>query len=126
MIHFNFPPDVIRAFTQGDCNFLAWTLHAKYGYPLVHFFDEGDPYWWTHFACELPDRAVFDIKGIYSFEAAQHLWGDILVGDSPAVFACADTVRVNPRQFPSYDLDQYAEQVHLAVSAQIVKRLINA
>lgn len=68
---FNFTPDVIEAFTQGDCWVLSLAL-ADHGYPVVT--SSFGAHWWNHAANMLPSGHIVDITGIHEAKDWSHHW----------------------------------------------------
>jgi hypothetical protein len=66
---FGFEPDIIEAFTNGDCWALAIELSRQSGYPVVTMSTEDDRGEWCHVGVELPNENVLDARGEYEVEA---------------------------------------------------------
>lgn len=70
MIYFNFPEHIIEQYTYGDCWLLSNALNKLGGYDRIIAYTseptEATDFVWGHAANILQDKAVVDIKGIYS------------------------------------------------------------
>lgn len=73
----DFPFEVIRAFTLGDCHVLARAL-SKHGYPIVLVSTttakKNDDAWWVHALNELPDGRFVDITGLHTADDLFDRW----------------------------------------------------
>ncbi len=71
---FEFPAEVVEAFTDGDCALLAVALHDLTGYPLVTASSELDDRQWYHAGVLLPSGGVLDIRGVSSVTVWLEFW----------------------------------------------------
>lgn len=93
-VRFNHPREVEQAYTQGDCWYLAETIHDLAGYPLVTAQWDEEPmavyyaatgkWWrspggsyWAHAANRLPDGRILDIQGIWKEEDWLSHWHNL-------------------------------------------------
>lgn len=73
---FDFSPEAVEAFTEGDCWLLAIKLNALTGLGIItaSASDACDDSWY-HAANLLPDGTVIDIAGIWSAKEWLSHWG---------------------------------------------------
>lgn len=78
-ITFNFSPDVVEAFTFGDCWVLAQAIERATGYPLVSATYGKD--FWIHVGNRLPSGLILDIEGTHAETGWLECWREILGDD---------------------------------------------
>jgi len=78
MSGFDFPERVVKAYTEGDCGYLATAMHAVSGFPIVTASIDV-PGEWLHAGVLTPEGTVLDIEGTHSVED----WLDKWLGDEP-------------------------------------------
>lgn len=108
---FQFPAEVIEAFTFGDCWHLARTLTTLTGYPVVafHHFDFGKDLW-AHAANRLPDGRIVDIEGIWSEKDWIEQWSEVVDADFETAYARDWTLPDWDKELASCDFElQYPE-----------------
>lgn len=76
---FSFDPDVVQAFTEGDCAHLAIAVKKLTGWDLIaHYdssdFENADEMPWDHFAVILPSGEILDITGIHNEASFRQQW----------------------------------------------------
>lgn len=110
---FTFPEHAVKAFTEGDCGYLAMVLSLITGFTAVtaSIDDESS---WTHAGVLTPDGRVLDIQGLWTVETWLDKWLDGLEGEEhylnkwePIPFM--GTVRMFPREFPRVSPEEWAK-----------------
>lgn len=72
---FEFPPNAVRAFTLGDCAWLATAIHELTGFTIVTAsIDMPDE--WVHCAVRTPEGLVLDIEGTWKVNDWLDHWLD--------------------------------------------------
>lgn len=112
---FDFPADAVRAFTDGDCGYLAFELHRLTGFtPVTASMDY--KHQWTHAAVLTPDGRVLDIEGVWDIHDWLDRW---LEGHDGFEHFAAEwnsiafmgTVKKVMPHFPHIDARHWAQQV---------------
>lgn len=76
-----FPRAVVRAYTEGDCWFLAGKVHDYAGFPVVALYPldaTAFPDSFVHMGNRIPGGRILDIEGIHEDEDWINTWSDRL------------------------------------------------
>jgi hypothetical protein len=71
-----FAPEVVEAFTDGDCWELARVIGLEFGLPIVTANIADEPEYWHHAANRLPDGTILDIEGVWTEAQWLAVWGE--------------------------------------------------
>lgn len=67
--------EIVEAFTEGDCWYLALTLHEMTGLPMVFANPmPSDPDYWEHVGLQISANRILDIQGVHTNMAWRRLW----------------------------------------------------
>lgn len=76
-----FPRAVVRAYTEGDCWFLAGKVHQHAGFPVMALYPldaTAYPDSFVHMGNRTPDGRILDIEGIHKVDDWINAWSDRL------------------------------------------------
>ena len=119
-------PEVIHAFTQGDCWRLAEELHRLTGYSLVAVgFEQEEEEnlplsqrCWMHVLNQCPDGTLLDVMGVHDSDSTLEYWaqeyGALINVNTADSQEWADLTQEAERSFPAFDVTHVA---HRALSA---------
>lgn len=73
---YDFPPEVIEAFTCGDCWALAIEIAQLSGWTAVTIAYRGEPDEWRHVAVRTPAGHILDVQGAWDENAWGEFWSN--------------------------------------------------
>lgn len=76
-----FPRAVIRAYTEGDCWFLAGKVRQHAGFPVMALYPldaTAFPDSFVHMGNRTPDGRILDINGVHNEQDWISCWSDLL------------------------------------------------
>ena len=78
---YGMPPEVIEAFTCGDCWALAIEIGRLSAWTVVTIAHKGEPDEWRHVAVRTPEGMILDVQGAWELSEWGKFWS-YAVGDS--------------------------------------------